>query len=299
MIPLTLVNNLIGDNISDMETSPSLPLALRWMATDLGVTDHELAIMAGVAPGTAAAFFTRPNAAIQIWTTLLAALRCRLEVRTASRTLTIALPRISSKRREQERGQWAKRRLTAFRAQVQRQSPGVSPHEAEETATRYVESSAGRMGAELKSAQDRLTNTPLTREVAGLRAALRTIADAAHVKAEDLSLLAGVSLGAAQTVVDGTDEGRLAMPHRLLSAIAARLVILPAGGGVVTISLASPGDWRPEAPRTGQSTLSVADIRERVNNRDQTRESMADIARSAGVSRQRVHAIMQAETLRI
>ena len=281
-----------------METSPSLPLALRWMATDLGVTDHELGIMAGVAPGTVAAFFTRPNAAIQIWTTLLTALRCRLEIRTARRTLTIALPRISSKRREQEHEQWARRRLSAFRAQVQRQSPGMPPHEAEETAARYVESSAGRMGAELKAALDRLANTPLTCEVAGLRAALRTIADAAHVKAEDLSLLAGVSLGAAQTVVDGTDEGRLGMPHRLLSAIAARLVILPAGGGVVSMSLASPGDWRPEAPRTGQSTLSVAEIRERVYNRDQTKESMADIARSAGISRQRVHAIMQAEALR-
>ena len=294
MIPPTLVNDLIGDIFSFMETSPSLPLALRWMATDLGVTDHELAIMAGVSPGTVAAFFTRPNAAIQIWTTLLAALRCRLEVRTASRTLTIALPRISSTRREQEREQWARRRLTAFRAQVQRQSPGKASHEAEETATRYVESSASRMGTELKAAQDRLSNTPLTYEVAGLRAALRTIADTAHVKAEDLSLLAGVSLGAAQTVVDGTDEGRLAMPHRLLSAIAARLVILPAGGGVVSMSLASPGDWRPEIPRTGHSILSVAEIRERVNNRDQTKESMADIARSAGISRQRVHAIMQA-----
>ncbi len=277
-----------------METSPSLPLALRWMATDLGVTDQELAIMAGVAPGTVAALFARPNAAIQIWTTLLAALRCRLEVRTASRTLTIALPRISSKRREQEREQWAKRRLTAFRAQVQRQSPGVAIRVAEETATRYVESSASRMGADLKAAQDRLTSTPLTCEVTGPRAALRTIANAAQVKAEDLSLLAGVSLGAAQTVVDGADEGRLAMPHRLLSAIAARLVIFPAGGGAVTMSLASPGEWRPETPRTGQSTLSVAEIRERVNNRDRTNESLADIARSAGISRQRVHAIMQA-----
>ena len=109
------------------------------------------------------------------------------------------------------------------------------------------------------------------------------------MNAEDLALLAGVSLGAAQATLDGTDEGRLILPHRLFSSIAARLVIQPAGGGTVTIDLAPPDDWRPEAPRPGRSSMTHDEICALAKRG----EPLASIARTAGVSRQRVHTIVR------
>ena len=272
-----------------MDSAPSLSLALRWLTTDNGLSEQELALMAGVSPGAVAAYLGRPHAPTQTGLTLLSALRCRLEVKAPKRTLSIALPRIGAQRRAHERQQWEARRLVSFRSQIQRQSPGTSRDEAQRTAANYVAASATRLDGELNSARQRLESTRVDIATTGLRAALRAVADAAHVNAEDLALLAGVSLSASQSVLDETAEGRLTTPHRLFSAIAVRLIIQPAGGGVVTISLCPPGDWRPEAPRAGRSSMTTDEIRERAGRG----EALASIAREAGVSRQRVHAIVR------
>jgi hypothetical protein len=273
-----------------MDDSPSLSLALGWLMQDHRLAEGELATLAGVSPGAVTAYLTRPHAPSQTWMVFLAAMRCRLEIRAPSRTLRIALPRISTRRRSHERQQWEARRLAAFRSQILRQSPGTTLQAAQATAEGYVAASAARMDGDLQAAQRRLAETPVTASATGLRAALRVIAAAAEVNAEDLALLAGVSLSAAQSVLDDAAEGRLATPHRLCSAIAARLVVHPAGGGAVEITLAPPGDWRPESPRPGQSSLTHDEIRSRVGRG----ESLASIAREAGVSRQRVHVIVRA-----
>lgn len=272
-----------------MDSAPSLSLALRWLLTDNGLSELELATLAGVSPGAVAAFLGHPHAPTQTWLTLLSALHCRLAVQAAKRHLSIALPRISAQRRVHEREQWEARRLVAFRTQILRQSPGVTPQEAHRTAQSYVAASAARLAGDLQAAQQRLESTPVDTTAPGLRAALRAVAEAAQVNAEDLALLAGVSLSAAQAVLDDTAEGRLATPHRLFSAIAARLVIHPAGGGAVGIDLAPSGGWRPEAPRPGRSSMTHEEIRERAGRG----EALAAIAREAGVSRQRVHAIVR------
>jgi hypothetical protein len=222
---------------------------------------------------------------------LLAALRCRLEIRAPSRTLAIAMPRISSGRRSHERQQWEARRLVAFRAQILRQSPGTTPQAAQATAASYVAASAARLAGDLLAAQRRLDEVAVAVAALGLRATVRLVAAAAGVNAEDLALLAGVSLSAAQSALDDQPDGKLATPHRLFSAMAARLVVLPAGGGAAEIALASPGEWRPEAPRTGQSSISHEEMRARAGRG----ESLASIARAAGVSRQRVHAIVRVD----
>lgn len=273
-----------------MANSPSLPLALRWLITDQGVSEPELAVLAGVSPGAVAAFLGKPHAASQTWLALLAALRCQLEVKAAQRFLHVALPRITAQRRAHERGQWESRRLAAFRAQVVRQRPDLAPAEAQRIALSYVAASASRIDDDLAAALQRLDTTRIEATAPGPRAALRAIAAAARVNAEDLALLAGVSLSAAQAVLDADDEGRLATPHRLFSAIAVRLVIHPPGGGAVNIGLAPSGDWRPEAPRAGRCSLSHEEIRELAKSG----EPLARIARTAGVSRQRVHAIVRA-----
>ena len=290
MVSLWLVNSRPVIRSAAMDKMPSLPLAVRWLATDLGVSDAELAVLSGVSPGAIAGLFGKPNAAILTWKTLLQALHCSLEIRTASRTLRIALPRPSARRRATERVQWHKRRVTAFRAQVVRQSPDSSHEEAQATAVRYADSSQARLMEELAAAERRLLTVCGGTEVPGMRAALRAIAGAAAVNAEDLSLLAGLSLGAAQTAIDGNDEGRLATPHRLLSALTARLVLIPAGGGELPIALSAPGAWRPELPRAGRTSMTHDEIRACAKQRI----PLAEIARRAGVSRQRIHAIVRA-----
>lgn len=289
MVVITIVNIVIHVRLTLMDSAPSLSLALRWLATDNGLSEQELALLAGVSPGAVEAYLSRPHAPTQTWLALLSALRCRLEVKASKRFLSVALPKIGAKRRAHERKQWEARRLVAFRSQILRQSSGTSPENAHRTAQSYVAASAARLDGNLSSAQQRLESTRVETSATGMRAALRAVASAAHVNAEDLALLAGVSLSAAQATLDDTVEGRLATPHRLFSAIAARLVIHPAGGGAVAIDLAPPGEWRPEAPRPGRSSMTHDEIRSRADRG----ESLAAIAREAGVSRQRVHAIVR------
>ena len=272
-----------------MPGHPTLSIALRTLAAERGLSDDELAVSAGISPGATAAFLARPSTPTHTWLMLLATLGCALEVRAAGRSLAVALPRPAAARLAHERRQWAARRLAAFRAQIMRQSPDAKSATANRAAQAYVEASAARLDDELAAARARLACTGLTRSVSGLRAAARVTAAAATVNAEDLSLLAGISLGAAQAGIGLAPDGRLATPHRLFSALAARLVVLPAGGGALTIDLAPPGDWRPEAARSGRSTLDSAHIRARAA----AGESLSSIARAAGVSRQRVHAIVR------
>jgi transcriptional regulator with XRE-family HTH domain len=289
MVVITVVNTVVDASLSAMSSAPSLSLALRWLMTDNGLSEQELALLAGVSPGAVAAYLGKPHAATQTWLALLRALRCHLEVKSTKRILNIALPKISAQRKAHERQQWEARRLVAFRSQILRQSPGTSPGDAQRTAQSYVASSATRLDGDLKAAQQRLENSRVETNASGMRAALRAVAATAHVNAEDLALLAGVSLSAAQGALDETAEGRLATPHRLFSAIAARLVIQPAGGGIVGIDLAPSGEWRPEAPRPGRSSLTHDEICDRAKGG----EALASIAREAGVSRQRVHAIVR------
>jgi len=276
-----------------MESAPSFSLALRWLATDTGISDKELAIMAGVSPAAVTRFLTQPNSTIAGWTTLLHAMHCRLEIRVVSRTFSIPLPKISSKKRQVQRSLWVKRHLAANRAQVIRQNPSLTAVEAMELAKRYTDASESRIDDDLAAANDRLGQAHLTQHVGGLRAAVRAIAERSQVNAEDLSLLSGLSLSSVQTIVTGKAEGWLEIPHRLFSALAARIVVLPSAGGDVALTITSPGAWRPEPPRPGVSSLSSETIIERVRKN----ESLADIGRAAGISRQRVHAIVKKHEL--
>lgn len=289
MVVITIVNMRIDGSLRTMDSAPSLSLSLRWLTTDNGLSEQELALLAGVSPGAVSAYLSRPHAPTQTWLTLLSALRCRLEVKASKRFLSVALPKIRTQRRAHERQQWEARRFVAFRSQILRQSPSSSPDEAQRTAQSYLAASAARLDGDLHAAQQRLESTRVETSATGMRAALRAVALAANVNAEDLALLAGVSLSASQATLDETAEGRLATPHRLFSAIAARLVIHPAGGGAVAIDLAPSGAWRPEAPRPGRSSMTHDEIRKRAGRG----EALASIAREAGVSRQRVHAIVR------
>lgn len=287
--PLALSTICLKLGSAAMSGSPSLSLALRWLVDDNALSEEELARSAGVSPAAASAFLGRSSGPVHTWLTLVAALRCGLQVRRGQRILPIALPCIPARQRERERAQWQARRFTAFRIQVQRQRPDLSAAEAAAIARGYVASSLERLDADLVAAVGRLEATPVDGGAHGLRAALGQIAQAAQVNAEDLALLAGVSLNGVQNSLGSNGDGRLATAHRLFSALNARLVVQPAGGGLVAIALAAPGAWRPEGPRAGRSVLTPEQIRDRARGG----VSLAAIAREAGVSRQRVHAIVR------
>jgi len=269
--------------------APSLSLALSWLMKDNGLSEPELALLAGVSPGAVAAFLHKPHAATMTWLTLLSALRCQVEVKAPKRFLAVAMPIIRARRRTHERAQWETRRLAAFRAQIQHQRPDLSPDAVLETARGYVAASADRLAGDLAAASERIQAARVDARVTGPRAGLQAVAAATQVNAEDLALLAGLSLSAAQSALTDTQDGRLSTPHRLFSAIAVRIVLHPAGGGSVDIDLCAPGIWRPEPPRPGVSSLTHEAMRQRA----QRGESLAAIARDAGVSRQRVHAIVR------
>jgi len=294
MLPRTIVNTQNGGRQLRMSGAPSLSLALQWLMVDNGLSEQELAAMSGVSPGAVVAFLGRPHTPTVTWMTLVSAMRCQLAVKAPKRILSIAMPRITARRRSHEHRQWETRRLAAYRAQIVTQSPHLSSSEVRETARGYLRSSTARLAGDLDAAQQRLTAARVDVAAVGLRAAARAIAATAAVNAEDLALLAGLSLGAAQAVLDTSPDGRLATPHRLFSALSARLVIHPAGGGAVAIDLAPSGDWRPEAPRPGHSSLTHEDIRSRAGRG----EALASIARDAGVSRQRIHTIVNASPAR-
>lgn len=272
-----------------MRTTASLPLAVQWLMRDLGLSAQELAERAGVPPVSLAAFTTRPHAPTVGWLQLLAGLGAGVELRTAQRIIGINLPRITKRMQDQALAAWSEHRLSAFRAQVRTQSPQKTTAEIDTIARGYLASSLARSGDQLAAARLRLAATRIESPVAGLRSAVRLVADAAAIPIDDLALLAGGRRQMAQVAVQARDDGRLTIPHRLCSAMAARLVVHPPGGGAVEIALCPPGPWRPEV-RTGSNCLPVEDIR----RRRAAGETLAAIARIAGVSRQRIHAILQA-----
>lgn len=271
-----------------MSGDPSLSLALRWLLADNGLSELELARSAGVSPGAVAAFLGKPSGPTTTWLTLLAGLCCRLQIKHPRRLLHIALPKIATARRTREHDQWRRRRFTAFKTQVQRQAPHLSAKDVAATAQAYVAASAARLDDDLAAARARLEAVSVHATSPGLREALRQVAAAAAVNAEDLALLTGVSLSAVQASLDASGDGRLATAHRLFSAMSARMILQPSGGGLLPIDLATPGDWRPEKPRAGRSNMTLEEVRARAAHG----EALAAIARQAGVSRQRVHVIV-------
>jgi hypothetical protein len=271
-----------------MEQGPSLSLAIRWLAEDGGIDPRELARRAGMTLPPVTRLLTKPNDALKTWMAMAAGLQVRIRVISDQRELTIPVPKIPADRRDHELANWRKRRLSANRAQVAHQTHLDQP-EIAETATEYLEAAEGRLAGSLTAAQKRLAGTGVQATATNLRAALRLIAEQAEVNAEDVSLLSGVSLDSAQGLLGAAAAGWLATPHRLVTALGAKIVILPAGGGSITVAPYAMPPAEPSEPRTGASSISIEDIIARAERH----ESGAEIARAAGISRQRVHSILK------
>jgi hypothetical protein len=268
-----------------------------------GLSIQEASIRSGVSPGSVAALCERTPQQIETWLRLLGAFGASLSIDCLGRQWPVSIPRSATPRIAQEWKSWRHRRLVS--ALNHFASTKMKSSERNAKAQSYVTNEESRLKERMAQVRGELKQITGRHRVDGLREATQTIAAKASLKAEELSLLAGVSLGASQLALGDDQDGRLATLHRLLSALNARIVI-KLNGLSIEINLCPPGDWRlgkPEEPvTTRHERLSVRVSTGDAPNRSRiTAEkilgmydeglSIGEIARKAGVSRQRVHKI--------
>jgi hypothetical protein len=148
----------------------------------------------------------------------------------------------------------------------------------------------------------------LAGEIAGMRCALQSLVDAAHITVDHLVFAAGVNYDATALVLRTIDDGRLTPLRSLLAALDARLEIhLPAGCRIVIARLAAPPERKPEVTQPLVTVPSTIPRRKnKPNIRSQLSQAellklydaglpMTHIAERAGISRQRVFAIAKAQ----
>jgi hypothetical protein len=198
---------------------------------------------------------------------------------------------------------WRKRRFITAMNHARVAEPKAKRTVLEERARSYTINEEERLRKRLSDWKQVCASVHGHHRVIGLRTAVQILATRIGAKAEELTLIAGVSLSSSQLMFSQQHDGRLGTIHRLLSALAARMhVHLPQGS--VDIALCSPGDWRPgmsdteedpdEKPVSAARSVGVAPNRSRMSAEDMLElydrgASIGEIARKAGVSRQRIH----------
>ena len=164
---------------------------------------------------------------------------------------------------------------------------------------RYVTNEEKRLQARLLTVQAGIRTLTGQHRVAGFRQAVRLLAEKLAITAEELSLLAGVH----QNALAEDNDGRLITLHRLASAMNARIRLDLGGKGAIEISPCPPGPWklgdrdedtaaRPAAKvETGRIANRSQLVAEQILALYDADMSIGEIARKAGISRQRVHKI--------
>ena len=289
-----------------MSTKPlSIPDILRGLILINGLSHLEAALRSGISPATAASLTERTPMPLQTWMRLLACLEARLVITAQGQEWPVAMPRIAAPVVAHAWQSWRRRREVTTVNQLMRADRKAKRSQIEARAREYAANEEERLRERFTSLRRHLRSLGGHHRADGLRAALQTLANKAEVKPEELSLLSGASLTACQLALGESGDGRLATAHRLLSALNARLhVVLP--DGRIEIALCSPGDWRPgmaaeadtpdgedDAGPTSRAAPSAPNrsklAAEEILKLYDTGLSIGDIARRAGVSRQRVH----------
>lgn len=283
----------------------ALPDVMRGLILAAGLSHQEAAVRSGVSPGSVAAICERIPKPLMTWLRLVAALGGRLVVAWQDRRWDIAMPRPPAAVLEREWASWRTRRVVTTVNHLRQAEPRAKRALLDARARSYAANEEARLRERLTVVRASCKQLGGAHRSAGLRAALRLVAAKVGLKAEELTLLSGASLSACQLALGEPQDGRLATMHRLCSAMGARLVIaLPVAR--IDIAICPPGDWRP-----GMAAVDLADEQEekplggiRVARDNQNRSRLAneemlalydrglsigEIARRAGVSRQRVH----------
>jgi transcriptional regulator with XRE-family HTH domain len=283
----------------------SLPDILRGLILSSGLSQQEAALRSGISPGSVAMICTRTPKPLLGWLRLVAALGCQLTITSQERGWPLAMPGASAAVIAHEWSSWRRRRMVTTINHLRAADARIKRTVLEERARAYAANEESRLRARLEELKASCATLHGSFRAAGLRAALRLVADRLALKAEELTLLSGASLSACQLALGENHDGRLATLHRLCSALGARLALQLAEGSV-SIGFCPPGDWRPGMPEADAAECPdekpPGAVRAARDNQNRSRLALADmlalyddgvsigeIARRAGVSRQRVH----------
>jgi len=284
--------------------SPRLPLhvIVDGLVNLSGESTQEAAIRAGISPGTVAAHRSNEPTQVVTWCRMASALGCTLAIESQGRSWIVDLPRPAAALMEREWRAWRHRRMISAQHSVADLQKKLKRAERDARVERYVANEESRLQARLVTVQSEVRGLTGQHRVAGFRQAVRLLAEKLAITAEELSLLAGVHLAAAQNALGEDNDGRLITLHRLASAMNARIRLDLGGKGSIDISPCPPGPWKL-GDREEDTAKPAAKVETgRIGNRSQlvaaqilalydAEMSIGEIARKAGISRQRVHKI--------
>lgn len=282
----------------------NVPDVVRGLALLSGLSHNELAVRAGVSPGSVAALFMRTPKPLLTWLRLVSAMGCSLVITWQDREFAIAMPKVGMMRSEREWQAWRKRRIVTTLNHLRTTDPKGRRPALEARARSYASNEEERLRSRLGGWKSVCGALDGSLRADGLRSAIQALAAKTDIKAEELTLIAGVSLSSSQLALGERHDGRLGTVHRLLSALSACMHLRLPGTGTLEIALCPPGDWSPgmvdgdedpdEKPVAGARSVGQAPNRSSLTNDEMLAlydrgESIGEIARRAGVSRQRVH----------
>jgi len=290
----------------------ALPEIVDGLINLAGISTQEAAVRAGVSPGTVAALRVRAPTQVVTWCRMASALGCRLSVVGGGRVLPVEMPRPSPPQIMRAWDGWRQRRLISARHSVAALKERLKGPARETRAQAYVANEEGRLRARIEGLKPAILAQSGQHRADGLREAVRLVAQSLAITAEELSLLAGVHLAAAQHALGEENDGRLVTLHRLLSALDVRLRLELPAKGAIDLRPVARGPWVPSAkedepartythnqvhagaveamvpqPNTNRSRIDA----ERILELYDAGNSIGEIARTAGISRQRVHRI--------
>ena len=293
----------------------ALPDLLRGLILQRGWSVTAAGHAAGISPLATDRWCREQTSAATTWLRLIAGFRAQVVIVRGADVWSVQVPTVASQARERERRAWRQRRFVHYLNAIATQNDKLKRVEREQRARTYVANEEARIVASIEDARRRMTTVLLAGEISGMRAVIQALARASNLSADELSFSAGVGSDSTIQALNLSADGRLMPLRRLLAALDARLELhLPSGSRVVIARcdavLDEPIAKRPATPtvkRTryrydgrydgrhdgrhdGSASRSNLD-RDQVLRLYDAGLPITQIASSAGISRQRIHAI--------
>jgi DNA-binding phage protein len=285
----------------------ALPDLLRGLILQRGWSVTAAGHAAGISPLAVDRWCKQQTSAATTWLRLIAGFRAQVVIVRGAEVWSVQVPTVASQARERERRTWRQRRFIHYLNAIATQNDKLKRAAREQRARTYIANEEARIVASIEDARRRMTTVLLAGEISGMRAVIQALARASNLSAEELSFSAGVGTDTTIQALNLSADGRLMPLRRLLAALDARLELhLPSGSRVVIARC----DAAPEEPIARPSAASTKARTTRGNDgrhdgsasrssldRDEVLRlydaglPITQIASTAGISRQRVHAI--------